>query len=168
MNKKKAAIAFVFLSSVSLFFYLSFDHNMKRTPTVTEAKGNQFLFWPKTKSKISENLSVEFSRSNERSFEDKCLTTFNRSSNAGYFEKSQNLEFLKTEKGKEYKKILAYHYDYGKSFRFGFGHEPFEAACCKEKRCFMTDDRSIIPIEEFDAILMHFRNLNREKLPKKR
>ncbi|KAB7500496.1 hypothetical protein Anas_12381 [Armadillidium nasatum] len=60
--------------------------------------------------KIYDNFSVEFSISNERSFEDKCLTTFNRSSNAAYFEKSQNLEFLKTKKGKEYKKILAHHY----------------------------------------------------------
>ncbi|KAB7505851.1 Alpha-(1,3)-fucosyltransferase C, partial [Armadillidium nasatum] len=58
--------------------------------------------------------------------------------------------------------------DYGKSFYFGFGHKPFEAACCKEKRCFMTDKRSIIPIEDFDAVLMHLRPLKKKYLPKKR
>ncbi|KAB7503107.1 Alpha-(1,3)-fucosyltransferase 6, partial [Armadillidium nasatum] len=58
--------------------------------------------------------------------------------------------------------------DYGRSFAFGLGHEPFEAACCKEKRCFMTDDRNIIPLKEFDAILVHFRNIKKIKIPKER
>ncbi|KAB7498609.1 hypothetical protein Anas_09488 [Armadillidium nasatum] len=55
---------------------------------------------------------------------------------------------------------------FGKNYGFGIGHEPF--ACCKEKRCFMTDNRSKIPVEEFDAVIIHFKDLEKKNLPKKR
>ncbi|KAL7642686.1 UNVERIFIED_CONTAM: hypothetical protein RMT77_007251 [Armadillidium vulgare] len=149
------------------------ENRLSVSPHSPKESNKSFLdfakFWSNfMTSKITETFSDKISSSNERSFEDKCLTTFNRSLGAFHFEKSQNFAFLKTEEGKKYKKILAYHYDYGKSFGFGLGHEPFEAACCKEKRCFITNNRSIIPLKEFDAVLVHFRNIEKIRIPEKR
>ncbi|KAB7500494.1 hypothetical protein Anas_12378, partial [Armadillidium nasatum] len=160
-NKKISASVLIFLFSASFFLYLRFDFNLKRAPILAEETGSlyrknslekenrsslslrslkesktSFLdftkFWSNfMKPKITGTFSDEISRSNKRSFEDRCLTTFNRSLGALYFENSQNFDILKTEEGKKYKKILAYHY------------------------------------VKFDAVLVHFRNIKKIKIPEK-
>ncbi|KAL7642684.1 UNVERIFIED_CONTAM: hypothetical protein RMT77_007249 [Armadillidium vulgare] len=167
LSEKKDRSPFLLLS-LNKSNYSIFHNFVKYLPNWIKFRNSKKISEEFSKS---ENRKIEmrnFLNSDERSFEDKCLTTFNRSLKLKNLEKFQNFTFLKTEKGKEYKKILAYYYDYGKSFGFGFGHEPFEAACCKEKRCFITNNKSIIPIEEFDAVLVHFRHFNIKNLPKKR
>ncbi|KAL7642737.1 UNVERIFIED_CONTAM: hypothetical protein RMT77_007302 [Armadillidium vulgare] len=92
------------------------------------------------------------------SFNESCFTTLNLSVTPFSF-KEQNFDFLETEEGQNYKKILFYSHAFGKRFGFGFGKRPFEAACCKEKRCFTTNRRDQIRLQDFDAVLIHFRNI---------
>ncbi|RXG57777.1 hypothetical protein Avbf_12816 [Armadillidium vulgare] len=102
------------------------------------------------------------------SFGEKCLNLSHMKKIHASDFANEDFEFLKTEEGKEYKKILFYFHNEIKNFWFGFGKKPFEAACCKEKRCFTTAQRDKIPIEDFDALMMHFQEFSFQRLPKKR
>ncbi|KAK7075689.1 Alpha-(1,3)-fucosyltransferase 7, partial [Halocaridina rubra] len=63
------------------------------------------------------------------------------------------------------KKILFWNDAYGqKHFGFGFGQEPFHRAGCRVKTCMTTGNRNRFPLEEFDAVIWHFRS-NDKSLP---
>ena len=42
---------------------------------------------------------------------------------------------------------------------FGEGRQPFIDAGCPETRCAMTDNRSALPLADFDALLFHIRDM---------
>ena len=43
------------------------------------------------------------------------------------------------------------------TFNFGFGNEPFVENGCEWTNCFATKDRTALPVDEFDAIIIHIR-----------
>ena len=43
------------------------------------------------------------------------------------------------------------------TFNFGFGNEPFVENGCEWTNCFATKDRTALPVDEFDAIVIHIR-----------
>ena len=45
------------------------------------------------------------------------------------------------------------------TYDFGFGHEAFVEKGCAFSNCFTTKDRTLLPIEEYDAIIIHIRGL---------
>ena len=51
---------------------------------------------------------------------------------------------------------------------FGEGREGFRRARCKEDRCFTTNNRNILPITKYDAVIFQFRDLVPENLPSQR
>ena len=59
------------------------------------------------------------------------------------------------------KTILYWNEFYGRydTYDFGYGHEAFVEKQCPYSNCFATKDRSILPLEEFDAIIIHIRGL---------
>ncbi|KAB7498050.1 Alpha-(1,3)-fucosyltransferase C, partial [Armadillidium nasatum] len=129
-------------------------------------QNRNFLIQKFLKIDRNENQS-EIILGNKKIFiEEDCLITYNESEYNNNLRKPENFDFLITEEGKKYKKILFYYFAYGKNYGFGIGRDPF--ACCKEKRCFMTDNKDKIPHEEFDAVIIHFKGLKKKNLPKKR
>ncbi|XP_068213120.1 alpha-(1,3)-fucosyltransferase C-like [Palaemon carinicauda] len=81
-------------------------------------------------------------------------------------------DFFLDPKNRKIKKILAWndmvvqdgrakHYD------FGYDREPFILAKCPVNTCFITSDRKAFKPEEVDALIWHFRSLDRS-LPKVR
>lgn len=48
-----------------------------------------------------------------------------------------------------------------KDFFIGFGKRPFEH--CEYSNCYGTDNRNLIPLEEFDAVLVHEMAYNKKK-----
>ena len=52
--------------------------------------------------------------------------------------------------------------DYG----IGFGKRPFES--CEVSNCFTTANKSLMPIEDFDSIIFHMRNMNGRVPPRRR
>ena len=67
------------------------------------------------------------------------------------------------------KTILYWNEFYGRydTYDFGFGHEPFLENGCKYSNCFSTKDRTMLPLEEYDAIIIHIRGLPND-WPKRR
>ncbi|XP_050688362.1 alpha-(1,3)-fucosyltransferase C-like [Eriocheir sinensis] len=60
------------------------------------------------------------------------------------------------------KKILFWNDDHShKHFGFGFGHEPFLVAGCRVNMCTTTGDRTRYPIEKVDALVWHYRSIDR-------
>lgn len=59
------------------------------------------------------------------------------------------------------KSILYWNEFYGSydTFNFGFGNEPFVENGCEWTNCFATKDRTALPVDEFDAIIIHIRGL---------
>ena len=59
------------------------------------------------------------------------------------------------------KTILYWNEFYGRydTYDFGYGHEAFVEKQCPYSNCFATKDRSILPLEEYDAIIIHIRGL---------
>ena len=45
------------------------------------------------------------------------------------------------------------------TYDFGFGQEAFQEKGCAFTNCFTTKDRNLLPLEEFDAIIIHIRGL---------
>ena len=69
----------------------------------------------------------------------------------------------------EIKYILFWNEAYGsKEYDLGFGRQPFYDNKCPETRCFATDNRSMLPVEKFDAIFFHQRSLDFNDIPEKR
>ncbi|KAB7498702.1 Alpha-(1,3)-fucosyltransferase C, partial [Armadillidium nasatum] len=84
----------------------------------------------------------------------------------------EDFEFLESEEGKQFKKILIY-YDpfHNETYTHGiaFGNRMFEDSCCKEKRCFVaTTYTNKLPLKEYDALIIHLRGLNVSDLPRER
>ncbi|RXG58178.1 hypothetical protein Avbf_13505, partial [Armadillidium vulgare] len=100
-------------------------------------------------------------------FDAKCLQTAGED-NIKIEEEKEDFEFLKSEQGRGYKKILFYYHAYQNNNWFGAGHKIFEKSCCKEKRCFLTDKSDLIPFKEFDAILIQHSGFDPKNLPKLR
>ena len=73
------------------------------------------------------------------------------------------------------KTVLYYHSAYG-SHTYGFNYEeehkqgqlPYIMKNCKRHDCFCTDQRDLIPLEEFDAIVFYSRLLSKVEIPKGR
>ena len=59
------------------------------------------------------------------------------------------------------KTILFWNEFYGSysTYDFGYGHEAFVDNQCKVSTCFATKDRTILPVEQYDAIIIHIRGL---------
>jgi len=69
----------------------------------------------------------------------------------------------------EIKYILFWNEAYGsKEYDLGFGRQPFYDNKCPETRCLATDNRSMFPVEKFDAIFFHQRSLDFNDIPEKR
>ncbi|XP_042217518.1 alpha-(1,3)-fucosyltransferase C-like [Homarus americanus] len=67
------------------------------------------------------------------------------------------------------KTILVWAEGYGtKTMSFGYGRAPFVTAQCEVDTCMMTANRSFVPLQEFDALIFHFRAVERDKLPQRR
>ena len=67
------------------------------------------------------------------------------------------------------KYILFWNEAYGsKEYDLGFGRQPFYDNLCPETRCFATDNRDMIPVDQFDAVFFHQRSLDFNDLPAKR
>jgi hypothetical protein len=69
-------------------------------------------------------------------------------------------------------KYILFWTDYLKDENWGFkkdtsNHEDLKKMGCKETNCVFTSNRSLLPVEEFDAILFYIRFAIRE-LPEKR
>ncbi|XP_069161624.1 alpha-(1,3)-fucosyltransferase C isoform X2 [Procambarus clarkii] len=83
-------------------------------------------------------------------------------------------EFFKTDIGLDprhppLKTILIWVDGYGaKTLSYGFGRAPFQKAKCEVDTCMVTANRSFVPLEEFDALVFHFRVLEPTGLPKRR
>ena len=45
------------------------------------------------------------------------------------------------------------------TYDFGFGQEAFQEKSCAFSNCFTTKDRNLLPMEEYDAIIIHIRGL---------
>ena len=45
------------------------------------------------------------------------------------------------------------------TYDFGFGQEAFQEKGCAFTNCFTTKDRNLLPVEEYDAIIIHIRGL---------
>lgn len=82
-------------------------------------------------------------------------------------------EFYHTDEGvdlkeSQWKKILIWNEGYGtKTMGFGFGRAPFQLAKCEVDTCFVTGNRTLLPFEEFDSVIFHFRSLDRRAMPRK-
>ncbi|XP_076058653.1 alpha-(1,3)-fucosyltransferase C-like [Oratosquilla oratoria] len=64
------------------------------------------------------------------------------------------------------KKILIWNEAYGTTtYGFGSGRGPFVRAGCRVDTCFMTANRSLTRIQDFDAIIFHFRSTEKKDLP---
>ena len=71
------------------------------------------------------------------------------------------------------KTILFFHAVYG-SKTYGFNYErddqqgqlPYIMKGCRRHDCFCTDQRDLIPLEEFDAILFYARLITKQNIPK--
>jgi len=62
----------------------------------------------------------------------------------------------------KYKTVLYWNDFYGAKdvYDFGFGREAFAEKCLGvAKDCFATADRSLMGVDEFDAVLIHIRGL---------
>ncbi|CAL4076614.1 unnamed protein product [Meganyctiphanes norvegica] len=71
-----------------------------------------------------------------------------------------------TQEETKLKKILVWNSAYGsKALDVGFGHRVFKLAGCEENRCMMTPNRNLTAVQDFDAILFHFRGLTPKNLP---
>lgn len=59
------------------------------------------------------------------------------------------------------KTILYWNEFYGRydTYDFGFGQEAFVEKGCAFSNCFATKDRTMLPIDEYDAIIIHIRGL---------
>jgi len=55
-----------------------------------------------------------------------------------------------------------------KEYDIGFGREPFYANACPETRCYITDDRELVPVEDFAAIVFFHRSLAPGDVPQLR
>ena len=45
------------------------------------------------------------------------------------------------------------------TYDFGFGQEAFQEKGCAFTNCYTTKDRNLLPIQEYDAIIIHIRGL---------
>ena len=45
------------------------------------------------------------------------------------------------------------------TYDFGFGQEAFQEKGCAFTNCYTTKDRNLLPIHEYDAIIIHIRGL---------
>ncbi|XP_045106343.1 alpha-(1,3)-fucosyltransferase C-like [Portunus trituberculatus] len=67
------------------------------------------------------------------------------------------------------KTILVWTYGYGgKTMGFGEGQAPFKTAGCEVDSCYLTKNKTMVPLDAFDATLFHFRSLKADNLPNKR
>ncbi|XP_059087672.1 alpha-(1,3)-fucosyltransferase C-like [Tigriopus californicus] len=59
------------------------------------------------------------------------------------------------------KTILYWNEFYGRydTYDFGYGRQAFLDNQCRVSTCFATQDRSLLPIDQFDAIIIHIRGL---------
>ena len=59
------------------------------------------------------------------------------------------------------KTILYWNEFYGRydTYDFGYGHEAFVEKQCAYSDCFATKDRHLLPVDQFDAIIIHIRGL---------
>ena len=64
------------------------------------------------------------------------------------------------------KRILLFTSYFGMTdFNFGFGQKPFVEAGCPVNNCHITNDKKALPVNSFDAILFHPRNMKQGKIP---
>ncbi|XP_071513220.1 alpha-(1,3)-fucosyltransferase C-like [Panulirus ornatus] len=83
-------------------------------------------------------------------------------------------EFRNTDQGIDpyhagLKKILVWAEGYGsKTMAFGYGRAPFQAAHCQVDACLLTANSSLVPLQEFDAVIFHFRATEINKMPQVR
>ena len=69
----------------------------------------------------------------------------------------------------ELKYILFWNEAYGsKEYDLGFGRQPFFDNLCPETRCSATDNRTLMPVDKFDAVFFHQRSLDFNDIPEKR
>ncbi|XP_063887950.1 alpha-(1,3)-fucosyltransferase C-like [Scylla paramamosain] len=67
------------------------------------------------------------------------------------------------------KTILVWTFGYGgTTMGFGEGQAPFKTAGCEVDACLITGNRTLVPLDAFDAIMFHFRSLKADNLPDKR
>lgn len=69
----------------------------------------------------------------------------------------------------ELKRILFWNEAYGsKDYGVGFGQDRLARLGCPVAGCYTTADRSLVPVDEFDAIVFHLRTYNERDLPSSR
>ena len=79
---------------------------------------------------------------------------------------------LKKLKERDIKTVLYMHAAYGsKTYGFNYpedskqGQLPYIMKGCKRRDCFCTDDRSFLPLDEFDAIVFYSRGISQSDIP---
>ncbi|XP_063842682.1 alpha-(1,3)-fucosyltransferase C-like isoform X3 [Scylla paramamosain] len=74
------------------------------------------------------------------------------------------LSLNKTQRPLKY--ILVWTYDYGDKTRgHGEGHGAFRDQQCEVDACYLTGNRTLLPLAEFDAITFHLRSMTPTDLP---
>ncbi|RXG55898.1 Fatty-acid amide hydrolase 2 [Armadillidium vulgare] len=167
-NMGKAVLYMLIFVAVSTLVYFSFDiinmkpfvefHNRVSTNISHQSQEYEVDFSVNSvpaPEKVWNQLQLPFNK--------KCfLHTYYNSSYKKF--KEEDPTFLNTAEKKKFKTILVNHCVSSPSCYFGFGKKPFAEACCREKNCFMTARKDVLPLAEFDAILFNYRGLKVEHI----
>ncbi|KAL7647901.1 UNVERIFIED_CONTAM: hypothetical protein RMT77_001511 [Armadillidium vulgare] len=175
-------VILVFIGSLFLFgaiFHNKFlkDYHEGFQPFETS---DEALIKEKLETKISPTIEKTEGNENKTQafdvlpfpFDTKCFERLPPNLKNNESQVREDFEFLESEEGKQFKKILIYYDPYhNETYTHGlaFGNKMFEDSCCKEKRCFIaTTYTNKLPLKEYDALIIHLRGLNVSNLPRER